>query len=344
MNETFLKNNDPNLNHLSRQYLTDTSPESPLCNNNNNNTSSSKLADRHMVMSRSNSSSSISSMLSDDEQLHNPNHNEIDMNNNNNTNTNNGVSHRAQVAAFFAEILNDHVDCSNAKNEKNHFYCTHCLVEFDSNSEFRAHCKANIPSCEHREHYSFVNPNCEEFIVDDLSSPRAILVLLMERKMKARFMGRYSHDLLVVNEQLALCLEELNDDYDNIADDDDGDHDDDDSNSQFSLQSSTNGHEDLSLLFIDYSIIQFSRVVGLLQELYSSVRRCFKQNDINNSGLYLGSKTRLTFNDEHRDGGMYFYSRFLIFITIYAWKLVRKKNSKTFASSFYFIFCPHTTE
>ena len=72
-----------------------------------------------------------------------------------------------------------------------------------------------------------------------------IIVFLIETEMKQKFLEKYSHDLLVSNEETAVCLEQLNRDkikrkkLGNFEDDgfecsDESDEDDDDDKNEMS--------------------------------------------------------------------------------------------------------------
>jgi hypothetical protein len=301
MNETIAKNNE------STHYLTGT-PESSavttsspsrrcprirhqnlrarldLNNNNHNNDfeneDEDEENDNHLAMlTRSNSSSSsASSMLSEDYSDGNENNNV--RNNNQSSISNFCAASPNRIVRFFADILDDHSALATTRSD-NFFYCTQCLVKFDSSVEFVAHCKnsvinipgydddnnddeeetASIVQQQQHPHYVFSSANCEEFVHElDASASRAMIVILMDKRMKQRFMSRYGNDLLVANEETALCLDELNREPTAVSGYSEEDTVD-------SLQSP---QQDLSLLFIDYSIIQFNRVIKILQRLYST--------------------------------------------------------------------------
>ncbi len=132
-----------------------------------------------------------------------------------------------------------------------------------------------------------------------------IIVFLMEKKMKQKFLDQYSQDLLVANEETALCLEELNTErkklkkehaslamYDDYAMNDDdsiqeennkntnSDDDKDQAETHFNNDKQVeNSDKQYSLLFIDYSIIQFNRIIKNLKHLYSI-------NNVSSSAMY----------------------------------------------------------
>ena len=109
--------------------------------------------------------------------------------------------------------------------------------------------------------------------------------------MKAKFLNEYAHGLIVANEETALYLEKLNrndgksakgvkrkatnDESGNEVDGDDEslenlikfefDDDDEDDEDEEKTTDKTN-----ALLFIDYSIIKFNRIVNILKELYEN--------------------------------------------------------------------------
>jgi hypothetical protein len=132
----------------------------------------------------------------------------------------------------------------------------------------------------------------------------------MEKRMKTKFLNEYAHDLLVANEETAMCLEKLNKNdffskklakvkrrkrrssssskYDDDDDDneeseaenlenliefDDNENDDpnhDDYDEEDEEEENKNTDKTNALLFIDYSIIKFNRIVNILKDLYEN--------------------------------------------------------------------------
>ena len=106
---------------------------------------------------------------------------------------------------FFEKIFN------TASEPSALFFCVCCRTQFASNDEFVRHCGL--------AHANFkLSKEQEQFLGSNLvihkcgSAANKIIVFLMERRMKAKFLGEYAHDLLVANEETALCLEKLNKD------------------------------------------------------------------------------------------------------------------------------------
>ena len=80
-----------------------------------------------------------------------------------------------------------------------------------------------------------------------------MIVFLMEKKMKKKFLNEYGHDNQIFNEETAMCLEYLNNN--NFLTDTDNDHNTDKTN---------------SFLFIDFSIITFNGILSIMKDLYEN--------------------------------------------------------------------------
>lgn len=274
------------------------------------------------------------------------------------------ISSPSQVAAFLDDVLAaDELALSTPENAKlanirPYFMCLCCRCKFELGLDFIDH----IHTC----HHSFIlDSNRDRFVffvdVEVFSrvvktvwvdfrfirneinhSEKSVIVVFMEMKMKQRFLARNSHDLLVGNEETALCLEQLNKDdvtsqnnHSNSVDrytylkikvycstnridrfqngkrsngdydennnhrktsenEEESEHDDEDdldsrlSSSSFDDYDSTADDEFSSgsnaLLFIDFSIIQFNRVISILRTLYQ--RPNATPIDIENSNDY----------------------------------------------------------
>lgn len=195
-----------------------------------------------------------------------------------------------------------------------YFICVCCRVNFESNADFLQHLE--------NEHYFVLDKERERFVrTEMISAEKKLIAFLMEKKMKQKFLAKYAHDLLVGNEETALCLEQLNketsmkirkmkttklaikngkqrggggvaenfdennnnsrnsyDENDENSNGGGGDEDNNEFNSYADYDSvgedadeETNDdqHDKYSLLFIDYSIIQFNRVIMIVKALYN---------------------------------------------------------------------------
>lgn len=158
----------------------------------------------------------------------------------------------------------------------------------------------------------------EAFILNNLESSNhqaldhKISVFLIGFDIKQKFLDKYSHDLLVANEETAIQLEELNlekfnkfktnkkikveknedtannDEYDEFIESD-SEYGEDELNPLHSGAGdgvTTNGS---SLLFIDYSIIQISRILEMLKHLYSTTNESEKQTISNLVSMHTGT-------------------------------------------------------
>lgn len=157
----------------------------------------------------------------------------------------------------------------------------------------------------------------ETFILNNLESSNhqaldhKISVFLIGFDIKQKFLDKYSHDLLVANEETAILLEELNlekfnkfkankkfkaeknedtannDEYDELIESD-SEYGEDELNpfhNEAGDGVTTNGS---SLLFIDYSIIQISRILEMLKHLYSTTKESERQTICNLVSTHTG--------------------------------------------------------
>lgn len=208
---------------------------------------------------------------------------------------------------FFDQILADNDDSfkSTSNNDSsdllsNRFFCINCRLKFETSEDFLRHCNEEVDSC----HTNFrVNKDQEKFLINNLvilkkqSNVRVdckIIVFLIESEMKKKFLEKYSHDLLVANEETAICLEDLNNDKrssgfksknsndrlinnenDSVKNDDE--YVDFESENEFAEYDDLNDKQkqneistnEFALLFVEYSIIQFSRILEKLKNLYN---------------------------------------------------------------------------
>src|SRR5690606_2336485 len=162
-----------------------------------------------------------------------------------------------------SQLLSDNESNSGVKTGENFFFCTQCVCKVNTSADFLKHCFNSHNTTNNGSFNKLViSKQAEEFIIKLVDAPRSIVVVLMLGEMKSRFMNRYSNDLLVANEETALCLEELNRENNNSMIEDEEQE----NETIGSVNSSSSTHHehhphDLSLLFIDYSIIQFGRVI-----------------------------------------------------------------------------------
>jgi hypothetical protein len=220
-----------------------------------------------------------------------------------------------------------------------YFICVCCRVNFESNADFLQHLE--------NEHYFVLDKERERFVrTEMISAEKKLIAFLMEKKMKHKFLAKYAHDLLVGNEETALCLEQLNKertsmkirkmkttklaikngkqrggggvaenfdennnnsrnsydendensngggednnefnsyaDYDSVGEDEPVDGDEETNDDQ---------HDKYSLLFIDYSIIQFNRVIMIVKALYN------QQSSWNGDKNCISSNTNIVVED-----------------------------------------------
>lgn len=99
------------------------------------------------------------------------------------------------------------------------FFCIKCCYKFETSTDFLKHCNSEVSSQIHGKF--LLTKDQEEFLTNSLASYKGqrvdtkIVVFLMATEFKQKFMEKYSHDLLVANEETAICLEELNNDRKN---------------------------------------------------------------------------------------------------------------------------------
>ena len=290
MNETFLSDD---LNHSNQYRAVSKIKMSAACNVENNNISNNNNNNIIMLpITRSNSNSSISSMLSDEEdtamQTSQNSTNEPGCTSPRFNHMHHGALYDPSISAFFSQLID-----KNEKTSENFFYCIQCTAKFNSNEEFLKHCNCG----EH--HFKFANKDAVAFLTH-LDAPRSIIVILLERKMKSCFMDRYSNDLLVANEETALCLEELNRDENAASGGEEFDE---------TASNTSSTDSELSLLFIDYSIIQFSRVITILQDLYANNSDCARLTTDSNNNCFVSISSPFTSNNSNNNNSDKFNNR-----------------------------------
>ncbi|CAF0717630.1 unnamed protein product [Brachionus calyciflorus] len=177
------------------------------------------------------------------------------------------TTNETKQTVFIDEILQDDI--------KNNFFCLSCCFKFDTSNTFTKHLNNH-----HRKQVQ-LSKSQEKFLNDpNLTSQYHFLVMYLNYNIKAKFLRKYSHDLLVLNEETALLIEELNKEEhveNDLSDSSDRDLSYQDENSLL--------YEDkykCSLLFVDYSIIKLSRIFSNLRELYSSYPVSIKNSDLQN--------------------------------------------------------------
>ena len=153
------------------------------------------------------------------------------------------------------------------------FFCLSCCRQLATSLDFMQHSQG---------HSSFrLSDEQEGFLSSGLavasSRGSKIVAFLMEKRMKAKFLRGYAHDLLVPNEETALCLEKLNkdlkkkqtraeqEDEENFIEFDHDSEDDDDDDEEEEDERASDRKSNNALLFIDYSIIKFNRIVNILK-------------------------------------------------------------------------------
>lgn len=214
---------------------------------------------------RSNSSSSLSSYLSNDMENSNNVHRDLL------TSVDTG---NTSVETFLASLLLE--DDESDSFDSNRFICVKCQIKFRSGGGLIRH--VNDAEQHHLVRFSKIN-EAQRFILDKLDTQlfRSIVVLLVEKRVKIKFLQMYANDLLVANEEIALCLEELN-----RCDEEECEENeslDENNNNNSSSSSCNSGSSSIcSLLFIDYSIIQFNRVINILIDMYKRLNSVQSNN------------------------------------------------------------------
>ena len=204
------------------------------------------------------------------------------------------IRHRKKIKKFFDQLLFERTnnttstkpdEAAEEAESSSCFLCVCCRLRLQSSKAFLQHCSAS------NEHGLF-RPNKEQetFFNNNLAAKveSKIIVLLIESQMKQLFLEKYSQDLLVANEETALCLDELNkekrahkrhddeadDDYDEFVKENNADECD-ISGEPPVLNDDHQLHNQYSLLFIDYSIIKFSRIISKLRNVYCDSESSF---------------------------------------------------------------------
>lgn len=208
--------------------------------------------------------------------------------------------HLNDLKLYFDRILFENTNNTNSDlcetTNLGQFFCVCCRLRFETNKDFLKHCNSDLTLSIHKKFK--LNKEQEKFINDNLiinknngsKIENKIIIFLMDKLMKLKFLDKFAQDLLVANEETALCLEELNNETkkpkisfnkpttksDNESEEDDYIQDLSESEEKFNQSDSdeiSNNKQNYSLLFIDYSIIQFSRIIKNLKNLYcDSVR------------------------------------------------------------------------
>jgi hypothetical protein len=160
-------------------------------------------------------------------------------------------------------------------------FCLTCQLKCSSSAEFSSHCQTAHSSLH-------LSKQQATFILNTAESPHhsdnKIAAFLISSDLKQRFLERYSHDLLVANEETAMQLEELNaetvlklktnatanDEYEEFIESDSEYNEDEYNLNLNSEMGDVTSANESSLLFVDYSIIQMSRIVEMLRYLYLS--------------------------------------------------------------------------
>lgn len=121
-----------------------------------------------------------------------------------------------RIEHFLTDLLGDH------QSTRPRFICLCCQCKFDLGAEFLLHLDQS-----HRRSFAITNQQ-DRFIRNETTavssstdtaaaatgnSNKMLIGILMEKKMKQKFLANYSQDLLVGNEETALYLEQLNKDY-----------------------------------------------------------------------------------------------------------------------------------
>lgn len=185
------------------------------------------------------------------------------------------------------------------------FICIGCRRQFDRNVDFLSHVENEHCKQKQHQHMFKLAKEHDNFLRNELTPGvkkhhlNKIVVFLMEKKMKLTFMHKYAQNLLATNEDTALCLEQLNRErksgkskkksreptnssfdesssthmYENETNLDEFSNS---SSSDYSADEITDDQSpydsnisDETLLFIDYSIIHFNRLISILKELYN---------------------------------------------------------------------------
>ncbi|RMZ95349.1 zinc finger homeobox 4-like [Brachionus plicatilis] len=160
---------------------------------------------------------------------------------------------------YIDEILQDDIG--------HNFFCLSCCFKFEDSTSFVRHFG--------QHHLNQVKLTCsqEQFLKHN-SFDYHFLSILIDFRIKSKFLRKYSHDLIVLNEETAFMLDELNKE-ENEEDDSDP------SDKELSVHDENNLYDSrpkLSLLFVDFSIIKSCRIFSYLKDLFVKSYPVFKNS------------------------------------------------------------------
>lgn len=148
------------------------------------------------------------------------------------------------------------------------FFCLSCCFKFDESAHFLKHLS------QHHSNQIKLTYSQEKFLKQS-SFEYHFLSISIDSRIKAKFLQKYSHDLIVLNEETAVMLDELN------KEENEEDYYSDPSDKELSIHDENNFYDlrpKMSLLFVDYSIIKPGRIFSYLKELFVKSYPVFKSN------------------------------------------------------------------
>jgi hypothetical protein len=177
---------------------------------------------------------------------------------------------------FYRRVLIDQHHLTN----KNIYLCLNCFKNFDSNAQdFQTHLLTESHNSSKTCNNNYNKNRLSNLINSDLfiecqESSSSLLICLIDKRVKTEFLNLNSNSLLVSNEEIALRLDELNK-----------------KNDEEDKEEEEGKSDELSLLFIDYSIIKFSRIISLIKESHS---KFYNQNSSSISSSISTSATLIS--------------------------------------------------
>lgn len=163
-------------------------------------------------------------------------------------------------SVYIDEIIQDDIG--------NSCFCLSCCFKFDDNINFLKHLN--------QHHFNQIKLTfSQEKFLRQISYEYRFLSISIDSRIKTKFLRKYSHDLIVLNEETAIMLDELN------KEENEDDYCSDSSEKELSVHDENNLYDTrpkLSLLFVDYSIIKPSRVFFYLKDLFVKSYTVFKSS------------------------------------------------------------------
>lgn len=171
------------------------------------------------------------------------------------------TTNETKQSIFIDEIIQDDIG--------NNCFCLSCCFKFEDTVSFLKHLN--------HHHFSQIKLTLsQEKFLKQISFEYHFLSISVDSRIKSKFLRKYSHDLIVLNEETAIMLDELN------KEDNEEDYCSDSSEKELSVYDENNLYEirpKLSLLFVDFSIIKPSRILFYLKDLFVKSYPVFKNSN-----------------------------------------------------------------